>query len=68
MILDSEEQLAGRQWFWGAGAAAVLLCLFLAYLDYQLSSSSREQDLGRSLRELRSAQSALSSGMSDPRE
>lgn len=65
--IDSTVQRAGGVWLVGAGAAAVLLALFLYCADFKLTNSDREIVLEKTLRELRGAQTSLTSGAIDPR-
>lgn len=67
MNVDPREARGATRWFFGAGACAVALSVFLAVSDYRLSHSDGERVLGATLRELRTAQAALPSGVSDER-
>jgi hypothetical protein len=67
------EQQEGMRWIIGAGIAAVLIASFVAWSDHTLSTSNSEKELGERLRELRTAQTSLSStseqtGGLDPRQ
>jgi hypothetical protein len=67
------EQQDGLRWILGAGIAAVLIASFVAWSDHTLSTSTSEQELGERLRELRTAQTSLSTtsedaGGLDPRQ
>lgn len=62
------EHRDGMRWLFGAGLVAVAVAVFLWWWDMVLSSSDRERKLGATLRELRTAQSSLSSGKLDPRQ
>lgn len=68
MKLDPVEQKDGMAWFMGAGLLALLLALFLFKADEMLTHSSSEVDLGKTLRELRLAQTSLDSRASDWRQ
>lgn len=68
MNVDPQIASDARRWFFGAGLMAILLSLFLAVADYRLSHSDREQVLGATLKELRTAQSSLPSRVSDARQ
>lgn len=56
MDVRESELKDGWRWFMGAGLFALLLCFFLYKADRLLSTSDREQRLGETLRELRTAQ------------
>lgn len=68
MELDAEEQRRGFTWFFGAGTVAICFALFLIYVDMRLSTSDREEKLGSTLRELRTAQAGLPSRVTDRRQ
>jgi len=68
MHVDAKISSDARRWFFGAGLVAILLSIFLATVDYRLSHSKGEQVLGSTLRELRTAQSALPSRVTDARQ
>lgn len=68
MELNHEDQSAGYKWFFGAGIFAVLLSFVLATVDFNLSTSKAEQQLGEKLKELRTAQTTLGYGPPDARE
>jgi hypothetical protein len=68
MELNPRENAAGRHWLIWAGLAGVALCLALAGLDHGLSASSYEKNLGQALGQLRSAQTSLSSEVTDQRQ
>ena len=55
------------RWLVGAGTFAVLLSIGLAVTDYRLSHSTRERDLGNTLRELRTAQAEVGAASTDER-
>ena len=65
---EAHEAKDGTVWYFGALCAAVLLTLALWRWDDALSNSTREQDLGRTLRELRGAQTSLPSNVTDLRQ
>ena len=68
MQIDQKEVSGGATWFWGAGLVAVLFSLSLYFMDEMLSNSSREVDLGKTLHELRLAQTSVgTAGTVDPR-
>ncbi len=56
------------KWFFGAGAAALVLCLFLVWADDYLSNSKGEEQLRQSLHTLRTAQSSIPSRVTDERQ
>lgn len=56
------------RWLLGAGILAVALCCFLVISDNRLTHSKREQELGETLRELRSAQAGLPARVLDQRQ
>lgn len=56
------------QWLLGAGAFAIALWFFLVWSDHQLSTSRGEEELGATIRELRTAQHALPTDAIDPRQ
>lgn len=68
MNVDSKIASDAARWFFGAGLMAVLLSVFLAVTDYRLSHSDREQVLGATLKELRTAQASLPSRVTDVRQ
>jgi len=67
MDLREEELRDGWQWLIGGGIFALALSLFIYFADRGLSQSTREQDLARTLQDLRSAQFQLGSGEVDSR-
>lgn len=67
MKLDPQEQRLGYIWFMGAGTFAVLLSLFLYCTNVRLHASQAEKEKGEMLHELRSAQTSLSSHVTDVR-
>lgn len=67
MELDPQEQIWARNWFYGAGTAAILLAFFLPFVDYKLSNSDREIRVAETIRELRTAQFGLGSKNIDHR-
>jgi hypothetical protein len=62
------EQSDGIKWLLGAGTVAVLIASFVAWSDWTLTNSTSERELGRSLHELRSAQTSLARGAVDSRQ
>ncbi len=68
MELNQQEVKDGMRWLFSAGAFAIALTVFLFFTDHKLSTSTREQDLGNTLRELRTAQSSLASRVTDERQ
>jgi hypothetical protein len=68
MELDPQEQKDGMRWLYSAGAFAVVLSIFLFVSDHKLSTSTREKDLGNTLRELRTAQTSLTGRVTDERQ
>ena len=68
MRIDPRDEKWGWQWFCVAGGFAVLLSVVLAYVDTSLISSDKEQRLGKTLYELRSAQTSLGSRKQDFRQ
>ncbi|MBX7137367.1 MAG: hypothetical protein K1X83_05235 [Oligoflexia bacterium] len=68
MELDPNELKAGMKWLWGAGLAAVLLSVALFCADEALTNSKRDQILGQTLNELRTAQTSIVSDTTDPRQ
>ncbi len=68
MELNIKETSDGIKWMFGAGTFAILLTLFLVYVDYVLRHSNSEHVLGETLRELRAAQSSLGTGSVDERQ
>lgn len=68
MNFDPQIASDARRWFFGAGLMAILLSIFLAVTDFRLSHSDREQVLGATLKELRTAQSSLPSRVTDARQ
>ncbi|MCI5066482.1 hypothetical protein MRY87_12230 [bacterium] len=55
-------------WLAIAGSVAVLLSYSLFRVDNVLTYSDKEERLGKTLHELRSAQAEVSSGERDPRQ
>jgi hypothetical protein len=70
MELKTSEATGGFKWLVGAGAAAIGLSLFLFWADDSVMGKARERDIAHNaeLRELRVAQSALPSGVTDERQ
>lgn len=67
MNFNETEARGARRWFWGAGAAAVLLSLWLWNVDNRLTNSPRERVLTETLYDLRSAQTSLPTANVDHR-
>ena len=59
MHLTRQEENDSWRWFFAAGLFAVLLSIVLYKLDVSMSTSTREADLGKTLKELRGAQASL---------
>ena len=68
MEFNEKEASDGIKWMFGAGAFALALTAFLVYTDNSLIDSKREQILGETLRELRTAQTSLGTGLIDERQ
>lgn len=69
MEVNAAEARGGARWFFGAGLFAIVLSIGLFVADEKLSSSQKERELGSTIRELRTAQSALGSqAYTDPRQ
>lgn len=70
MELKTSEVNGAFRWLLGAGAAAIGLSLFLFWADDSVMGKARERDIAHNaqLRELRVAQSALPSGVTDDRQ
>lgn len=66
-ILTEKQRKDSWIWLFAGGTFAICLALFLFWADRYLSTSDREQRLGETLRELRSAQVSLP-GSVDPRQ
>jgi hypothetical protein len=68
MFTYPNDEKGGASWFYGAGAIAILFSIFLYAADEGLSNSKRDQNLGKTLFELRSAQSLVGTeATKDPR-
>ena len=67
MRLNKEEEKQGIIWFFIAAPVAILLTFALYTVDETLTHSKAEADMASSLKELRGAQSSLSTGSVDPR-
>ena len=67
MKVDPQDEKRGITWFYGAGLFALLLSCLLAYTDHMMQNSDSEKRLGKTLRELRTAQASLTNGSVDPR-
>ncbi len=63
-----EIEKAGLRWFFGAGIIALGFSIFLACVDFRLSTSNREQQRTKMLREIREAQTSLDSRVTDDRQ
>ena len=68
MRLNQEDVRAGYMWLCGSSVALVCLIAFLIFVDSFLTHNPREAWLGATLKELRGAQSSLSSGVTDSRQ
>jgi hypothetical protein len=64
---SKEIEQGARGWFIGAGLFAIVLSYALYTVDETLSHSKREQVLGATLKELRTAQASLPTGNTDTR-
>ena len=68
MEVKAKDVTGGALWFYGAGAVAVILSFVLFSFDQMLSHSKREEILGKTLLELRTAQASLGNSETvDPR-
>ena len=67
MHTTEAEIKAGYRWFFGAGVFAIILACGLYCADQRLSESKREEVLGNTLYDLRTAQSSLGTGSIDER-
>ncbi len=67
MELDPKEIRAGWKWFAFAGVVSICLCVFLYQIDRYMQEDNSGERLAETLKELRSAQGAVSSGVSDVR-
>ncbi len=70
MELKTSEVNGAIRWLLGAGAAAIGLSLALFWADDSVMGKAKERDIAHNaqLRELRLAQSALPSGVTDERQ
>ena len=69
MEIKATEARTAARWFYVAGAVAVLLSYTLFRVDEALTNSKREENLGKTLFELRTAQTSLGSEkVEDPRQ
>ncbi len=68
MKLDPNEGKGAAKWLFRVGLIAVVFCISLYKIDQYLSTYPREQILRDTLYELRSAQTNLKSGVTDPRQ
>ena len=66
--LEQIEAKSAVRWFFGAGLFAILLVIALYAIDNRLSNSTRERDLGNTLKQLRGAQAALPGRVTDERQ
>lgn len=68
MEYGSNEEGGAAKWFYGAGLIAILFSAFLFNRDEYLSNSPRDRDLGKTIHELRLAQTSLGTeSLVDPR-
>ena len=67
MKLNPDEVKGGMNWLVIAGSAAILLSVFLQWVDDKLTYSRYDIERGRVLHELRSAQAALGNEVTDHR-
>ena len=65
--LNSEEMKSGRTWFFTAAILSILIALFLYNYDQYATNSDKEIIKGQEIKELRIAQSSLTSNNTDPR-
>ena len=65
---NAEVQKDGMRWFVGALVVAIALSAWLKHADDSLMNSTREKELGATLRELRGAQTGIPSNVSDTRQ
>ena len=68
MEIDKEIERAGMKWFFIAGPIAILFSIWLCRMDNMLSTSDKEQVLGATLKELRTAQASLPARATDTRQ
>ncbi len=69
MEIPAKEAKTAARWFYIAGAIAVLFSFTLFRVDEALTHSKRDENLGKTLLELRTAQTSLGSEKSeDPRQ
>ena len=66
--IEQAEAKSAIRWFFGAGLVAILLVFALYTIDNRLSTSTRERDLGDTLKRLRGAQAALPGRVNDDRQ
>lgn len=64
---NSEIEKDAYRWFFGAGAFALCLALFVFNADQRLTNSDGEKVRGQIIGELRRAQASLGSANVDPR-
>mgnify|MGYP006270101197 CR=1 FL=1 len=69
MEFKTSEVNSAYKWLFGAGAAAIGLSLFLFWADNTVMGGAKARDIAHNeqLKELRVAQSSLSSGVTDER-
>ena len=68
MQVDAKEAQGGAKWFYRAGLVAIVFSIVLYSMDQRLSNSTRDIDLGKTIHELRLAQTSLGSPATvDPR-
>ena len=68
MKLDPEEQKRGTLWFMISAPVAIGLTIALYFVNEGLTNSTSEADIGKTLRELRTAQTTLHGAAIDPRQ
>jgi len=69
MEFKTSEVNSAYRWLFGAGAAAIGLSLFLFWADNTVMGGAKARDIAHNaqLKELRAAQAALPSGVTDER-
>ena len=65
-IIDHEK--LARKWFFMAGSVALLFIFFLVWVDDYLTNSTRESELNKVLKEVRSAQTHMPVRATDQRQ
>ncbi len=68
MKIDPKIERDGLIWFCVAGTVAICFSLFVLYVDESLTTSTYNEDVYKDLKELRSGQFGLESGVSDHRQ